>query len=343
MGKNDMCLICKERPSTKKNSHIIPSFLLAPIFSYDGSSKRGGEVMFTITPTEEKVYIGELPDTKIESLFDTQSLTDERIDSELKVNTAAKDYIFCPKCEADLSKYLESEYSSMYSKGMTGIEVPYFFWLSVIWRIAVSGQFGVTLPQDISDALQECLKRYFIAKDSESDIQNIIQSCPFSYRLLRCPGFINSSPAYVLAEYDRESSCLTVMIGEVIICASFHESFLNEAYTFFGAEGEIKNAPLNDGSNEEVVVHIDTQFFSSIVSQTVTMLAKQKAMTEYELMNCCWRAMGMPYDLPGEIFQRYMEYLLDEESKIGDRMTNERRVECFNMTLEEFGFKFKEE
>lgn len=88
------CLICKKSKATKTNSHIIPSFIVAKVCSYDGSGKRDKEVMFTMTPLEEKLYLGAIPDTKIEELVDTQKLSDERIEQELRNNTASKDYIF---------------------------------------------------------------------------------------------------------------------------------------------------------------------------------------------------------------------------------------------------------
>lgn len=47
-----------------------------------------------MTPLEEKLYLGAIPDTKIEELVDTQKLSDERIEQELRNNTASKDYIF---------------------------------------------------------------------------------------------------------------------------------------------------------------------------------------------------------------------------------------------------------
>ena len=40
--------------------------------------------------------------------------------------------------------------------------------------------------------------------------------------------------------------------------------------------------------------------------------------------------------MPFEIFKYYMELLLDEKTKLGDRMTNERRVETFNAALDNF-------
>ena len=113
------CLICKKSKATKTNSHIIPSFIVAKVCSYDGSGKRDKEVMFTMTPLEEKLYLGAIPDTKIEELVDTQKLSDERIEQELRNNTASKDYIFCPECEKNLSVYLETPYAECLQKGKT--------------------------------------------------------------------------------------------------------------------------------------------------------------------------------------------------------------------------------
>ena len=107
----DMCALCKKNEATKTNSHIVPSFLGARVFSYDGSGKRGKEVAFTLTASKQKVHTGDIPSTKYEELFDEKSLTDERIE-ELKIDSLAKDYYLCPNCEKLLADYLESPYAS---------------------------------------------------------------------------------------------------------------------------------------------------------------------------------------------------------------------------------------
>lgn len=84
--ENKPCTLCRIRPATKLNSHIIPSFMIARVCSYDGSGKRDKEVMFTMSTYEDKVYTGQIPSTKLEELFDTDKLTDERIENELKFN-----------------------------------------------------------------------------------------------------------------------------------------------------------------------------------------------------------------------------------------------------------------
>ena len=337
MPTYDDCYICGKQEATKKNSHIIPSFLIAPIFNYDGSSKRGKEVMFTITPVEEKVYIGELPDTKIDTLFDQEKLTDERIESELRINTASRDYIFCPKCENDLSKYLESPYSSDYKNGNnTDPVTAYFFWLSVIWRISISGQFGVKLDREIEQNLGESLRNFFCAKDAGTPIDDIIGSCIFKYRLLRCNGYINNAAGYIVATFDATNKILSVIIGETIISATFCNHILPNSYNFFGSEEFMQAAPINDCSTVETTIMINKEQYGGIIKNTIKVLAKQKAETEYEIVDLCWKEVGLPGHMPFEIFKYYMELLLDEKTKLGDRMTNERRVETFNATLDNF-------
>ena len=59
------CLLCGIKPATKTNSHIIPSFMVASVCSYDGSGKRDKEVMFTMSTYEDRIYTGAIPSTKL--------------------------------------------------------------------------------------------------------------------------------------------------------------------------------------------------------------------------------------------------------------------------------------
>lgn len=339
MTDNKKCLICQERIASKKNSHIIPSFLIAPIFSYDGSNKRGSEVMVTITPSEEKVFIGELPDTKIEKLFDQENLTEERIESELKINTASKDYIFCPKCESDLSKYLETPYSNELRDNKNSDIIPFFFWMSVIWRVSISGQFGAKLDTSTENRLGTSIKAYLNAADNAMEgIEHIISESSFFYRILRFDGYLTNSPGNIVADYDTENKILSVVIGEIVVSASFAGKEIPESYSFFGAEKYLKNAPINDGTNKEIISHLDSSLFCEIMKEMVSTLAKQKINTEYEIIDSCWQMVGLSGHMPEDIFKAYMEILLDENTKLGDRMTNERRVDVFNKALQSFGF-----
>ncbi len=138
------CTLCGIHSATQLNSHIIPSFMIARVCSYDGRGRRDTEVMFTMSTYEDKVYTGQIPSTKIEELFDTENLTDERIEDELENNTAAKDNICCPECERNLSVYLEAPYAEHMHRG-TQIDgaTAYFFWVSIVWRLSISGFFSI--------------------------------------------------------------------------------------------------------------------------------------------------------------------------------------------------------
>lgn len=112
------------------------------------------------------MYTGRaVPDTKLEGLFDTEKLTEERIQEELSKNTVAKDFIFCPQCEKRLADLLESPYAQNQRNGQNiNDDVPLFFWLSVVWRMSVTSDYGFTLGEDIENTLQLYLKSYFVQK-----------------------------------------------------------------------------------------------------------------------------------------------------------------------------------
>ena len=205
------CLICCENESNKKNSHIIPSFLVADFCSYDGSKKRDKEVMFTITPYEEKVYIGQIPDTKIEELLDPEALSEERIRNELSNNPVSEDYIFCPRCEMRLSDYLETPYAAYLKRGENiSCDVKYVFWLSVIWRASISNKFGFKLPPELEIDLQHILHSYLDAKDKGEDIGCILSRCPFNYRILRCK--IDTGKGFIFLIITRVSFLVLLVI-----------------------------------------------------------------------------------------------------------------------------------
>ena len=81
---DNKCLLCNVNNATAENSHIIPSFLIAKVCSYNGGARRDQEVMFTITPTSDKLYLGKIPDTAIDKVLDLDNLEEERIENELK-------------------------------------------------------------------------------------------------------------------------------------------------------------------------------------------------------------------------------------------------------------------
>ena len=59
------CELCKRAVANKKNSHIVPSFLVCRTASSDGTSKRNHELVYSIGKTVQ-VYAGnEVPQNVI--------------------------------------------------------------------------------------------------------------------------------------------------------------------------------------------------------------------------------------------------------------------------------------
>ena len=335
------CLLCKKQPATKTNSHIIPSFMIAPVCNYDGSSKRGKEVMFTMTAYEDKVYTGEIPDTKYEELFDMEKMTDERIENELKDNTASKDYIFCPECENNLSVYLESPYGDYLRNGKkTDNAIPYFFWLSVAWRMSVSDQFNFRLPLALEQHLGDSLHAYMDAMKNGEDAQPIVFSCLFRYRLLVSPDFLhdNKNAGYFGGRYDYNRNILSMTMGDKVLCVTFNEDSIPDDYEYIGFEQELKTAAINDGKQEEKVVIVTKERFAEGIHQMVKETAFKRLLNEKDIADASWKAAGLQGMMPNAIFKALIERLYSENSKQGDRKTKERYVEVFKETLQSFGF-----
>ncbi len=337
------CLICKKDKATKTNSHLIPSFMVAKVCSYDGSGKRDKEVMFTMTSYEDKVYVGAVPDTKLDELFDQKILTEERIEEELKDNTASKDYIFCPTCEANLSKYLEAPYAEHLSTGKPiNMELAYFFWLSIVWRMSISRQFQFALSNDIEQLLGDCLHEYMDALASGQKTDAIIEKCKFSYQLLRCPSYLPNGMAYLGGRYWEEKGILVLTLGDTILCVRFDGAKLPEDFSYLGLEEAIKSAPENKGTDTEEWVKIGKEAFEEAMTQMVKETALKRLLNEKEVADKIWQEVGLSGTMPDEIFQTFMEKLYSENSKQGDRKTHERYVQIFNETLESFGFIAKD-
>ena len=66
--------------------------------------------------------------------------------------------------------------------------------------------------------------------------------------------------------------------------------------------------------------------------------AMKRLCNEKELADAIWNKVGLEGTMPDEIFKVYMKKLYSENVKQGDRKTDERYVELFNKTLEEFEY-----
>nr|WP_281548067.1 hypothetical protein [Alistipes onderdonkii] len=330
----DNCLICNNKKATKTNSHIIPSFLVAMVSSYDGSYRRGKELMFTISSFQEKIYTGALPDTKLEQIFDTENLTEERIENELSKNTVAKDYIFCPNCEINLSRYLETPYAAnLLRNEQINYDIPIFFWISVIWRMSIYGDYGFKLPKDIEDKLHSYIKNYFKLKEEGKDLAPLLKDINFRYKILHCKNFCKDNAGYIYCKYNEHDSVLTMSIGDFCVCGMFENDSLTDDYTFFGLEPFIKKAPINKGYSNEEKYSISPDVYKESIQNFVNLGARLRLKDEFQILDKMWILSGRIGFMPIRMKILFLQMLYDENIKLGERHIPQRYIYIFEYLI----------
>lgn len=315
------CLICNNLEATKKNSHIIPSFLIAMVTSYDNSYKRDKEILFTIRNFKTQIYTGNLPSTEYERLF--ENLTEERINHELKINTASKDCIFCPICENNLSKYLESPYAMfLYNNKNISNEIPFIFWISVIWRMSITGTYGFKLSKDIENTLHLIIKNYFECKNNGGNFE--LPETLINYRMVYCKDFCKKNSGYIYAQYDSQNQILSLTIGDLAICFMFTADKLPKDFVFLGLESHFINAPVNKGKETEKRINVTVDVYQESIKRFIQMAVKIKISDDFKLMDKIWFKLHLFGYMPIRMKIKFLCLLYDSNVKIGERHTVER-------------------
>lgn len=328
------CKICNEVNADKTNSHIIPSFLAALFFSYDGSGKRGKELMFTLSSSQRTVYTGGLPSTKIEDVFDMNTLTEERIKNELSKNTIARDYIFCSNCERFLSVYLESPYSRKVKEGhRVEADISLLFWLSVVWRMSLVGDLGFKLPSFLEEELRQKLDIFFKLKENNADVSQLVEEIQFNYRIVRCTDFCKSYGGSIYSEYDEVKNVLTSMIGDFCLCITFDEESLPEDYSFYDLEIYINKASVNNGQVDETILEVPINDYHSSVEKYARFFTSIEIARGLIILDCLWIESGCIGHMPIRMKMLIFNDMSESEAKIGDKYTLDQYRNTFNRLI----------
>lgn len=309
------CTLCKNNNATQTNSHIVPSFLGARIFSYDGSGKRGKDIAFTLTASKQTVHTGDLPSDKYEELFDEKGLTDERID-ELRKDSLSKDYYLCPDCEKNLADYLESPYAiSLKDKNNVPGDIGLFFWISVVWRISITKVLGDWLSDETDEQLRNLLYKYLQQKKHNKDTKAIINSSHITYKMLFCPEFLDLDAGFINFKTNKSHNSAAFLCGDIAVFIGEE----NSVQDFWGLEYYYNEAPINDGTlieRKRIVPLSSFKFAKDALIQTM----KEKKM-EFERNALCkaWRMQGFKDDMPLELQNEIIYSIHGEGLKLGDR------------------------
>ncbi|SEV83857.1 hypothetical protein SAMN04487850_0367 [Prevotella aff. ruminicola Tc2-24] len=332
------CAICKSQPADKTNSHIIPSFFVAMVSSIDNSYKRDKELLYTIGDRITTPYIGHaVREEELLSSFD--SITDERL-AMMNDNTVSKDYIFCPHCEKKLGEYLESPWHDhLFNNRKISPASAYFFWASILWRISVFEGINFKLPTHIEKSLRKRLNAFIVAKDNKSDTSQLMSNLPFCYKVLYCKDYSKHHGGLIYYEYDCKSKVVTLLLGDVAACFSFHKNGSFDKYSFHGLEETFPNASINDGSCNEAILNVDASILDITNSRLINKLQTIRLEADKKNILAMWkmvRKKSIP-NLPSKPDDCFIRYVISElhndTVKSGEKITHEYFSKCFGMGL----------
>jgi len=229
------CLLCKNAPADKTNSHIIPFFLIKTLVNEEGKTGRDKEVSFQIGSDNTDVYFGRSVSTDAINETLGRDLTEE--DIEKNINHYTQDNFLCSNCEKRLS-YLESYYSKKgeinnLSKGLVTNEVEvnlsFLFWASILWRISITDFPGPKLnlkeEKKLRNILNSCLGNS-IEETKEKTQQNILLLKGFQTIILFDPNGGNPTEKVCLA-HPFHRFPYSLIINDYVVFFYFKSSHFN--------------------------------------------------------------------------------------------------------------------
>lgn len=240
------CELCRQKRADKTGSHMVPHLLIADVFSYDGSRERDKVAVAVNSLGEGKQdrYFGhQVYDDTINELLG-HGLSDEELDEgSKKTNALTIDHIFCSECEKRFS-VLEDWYAEIL-KGSKDYppQIPYLFWMSVVWRMAV-GEMGMVLDGSHQEKLRRVLDSCLALKREDIILENSrLGHCAYS---LYVADDTRDEDLGIFGTYE-ETKPYQALMGRYFI--NFYTS-LSAAKSFIKAHN-LPLEDLNDGTEPE--------------------------------------------------------------------------------------------
>ena len=141
---------------------------------------------------------------------------------------------------------------------------------------------------------------------------------------------ISIVPAMIALILTAYTIMLSFIIGDVSLCVTFDKSDIPDDYSFFGLESHFKSATNNNGNSEEDRNILSVEDYKTSIDKYVRFQAKIKYKEYVKLIDKMWNLSGRPNYMPIKMKIKYIEMLLDERVKIGERKTKNRMVDIFN-------------
>lgn len=144
-------------------------------------------------------------------------------------------------------------------------------------------------------------------------------------------------------EYDKKSNCATLLLGDVVACFAFAPKYSFQKCCFYGLEKAILEVPLNNGTEPEKYLCVNSSAIDNASEPIVHYLQKSRLETDRDNINKMWGGLVRKHLLPGlpthpdnGFIAIVINHLYDEDVKNGERITHEFFVKCFRQGLEEY-------
>ena len=262
---DDMCALCRQRVADKTGSHMVPNFLTAKTFSFDGKAKRDREIveLYNLNePETNAVYYGSSvsPD-KIASDIGHEFSDEER---EANLNLLCYDNIFCHQCE-DRFGVVESEYAKYYHGQTKNINprIAYLFWLSVFWRMSL-GYMSLFMGAEDELEIRNILNRNLKTKE---DIVSSKESLGnYAYAIFQVDEGIIKGDSGILGNRNMKAPYV-ILVADMVVVFFKNYSKLHSINHVMG--WEIEKGDLNTSDSFGSIFEINRKEFHDFRKQLV--------------------------------------------------------------------------
>ncbi len=333
-----LCAICKNREANKTNSHIIPSFLVSMVASSDKSYKRNKEILYEIYGAITKSYIGnEVSPDDVENNFG--ELSDEELE-DYKQTYVARDFIFCSYCEKKLADLLESPYrNSLFENRKVETHISYFFWLSVIWRMAKFDMLSLKLPTHIVSAMGKRLNSYIKARDLKGDLSYIMQNLPFDYCIVYCKDYCKVGSGFIYSDYDKKEKTLLLILGDVAVYVFFGKTNKFKLAKYYGLANVFSQAKTYKALMKEQVCNVEISCFEKVSERVVKINQPFVIEEKKKMILNFWKIVKERYMqfLPNNPSEEFMSVVFNtiysNEFKVGEKESYKHLAYAFSKAL----------
>lgn len=353
-----ICLLCQQNEATKKNSHLMPHFLIKTAINKEGSKERDSELTFGLSARDfVDTYFGRSITVDTIKQYKGRELTEEEMKDE---NPFSKDYIFCPICEANIGRleeyYSENIYQKLkkrnYGTAQTDkkgniialypkakVEVLLLFVYSIFFRCSIGRYHGFRLNKDLEEKLRVILLYYLT-----ENIQDVIDKIDKDSSEFKYYAVINT-----FSETDKNEDPTTnfvtihhaqipyfIYLNDVTFQLYEKEKHISNSIEFFYGITEmisLKESLIKSDSYPIIVFNnqqrklILERAFQAVADRQITFLKKAFREIHISIFN----------SKPSEVLiQYFMHILITDELSIGERYSKENFAKAALKSLQLF-------